>query len=195
MAQQRASVSGSRGVFRVQMRETGVKEEEDEDEEQICRTEENERHRQLPDAVCEMHPRIALHTADVREEDLRPEKRESPDIKTEEEPQTPRMKDEEQEDEISKFPSTGVALKDEDDNADRWGGSQSEDLSAPLSDSDDVTSHSSDYEDEDDERSKGEPWAQSEVLSALEKVLVQDTPVLGRIHLSFDCNRSSCPCS
>ncbi|XP_061611313.1 nucleoplasmin-like protein ANO39 isoform X4 [Phyllopteryx taeniolatus] len=154
MAEQRASASGSRGVFRVKMREKGVKEEEDEDEEQICRREENERHRQLPDAVCELHPRIVLHTADVREEDLRPEKREYPDIKKEEEPQTPHMKDEEQEDEISKFPLTGVTLKDEDDDGDRWGGSQSEDLSAPLSDSDDVTSHSSDYEDEDDERSK-----------------------------------------
>ncbi len=37
--------------------------------------------------------------------------------------------------------------------------------------------------------------AQSEVLSTLEKVFVQDIPVLGRIHLSLDCNQSSCPCS
>ncbi|XP_061562216.1 acidic leucine-rich nuclear phosphoprotein 32 family member B-like isoform X3 [Phycodurus eques] len=86
--------------------------------------------------------------ADVREEDLRPEKRE---------PETPHVKDEEQQDEISRFPSTGVALKDEDDDGDRWGGSQAEDLSAPLSERDDVTSHSSDYdeaeadEDEDDD--------------------------------------------
>ncbi len=35
----------------------------------------------------------------------------------------------------------------------------------------------------------------SEVLSTLEKVFVQDIPVLGRIHLSLDCNQSSCPCS
>ncbi len=34
-----------------------------------------------------------------------------------------------------------------------------------------------------------------EVLSTLEKVFVQDIPVLGRIHLSLDCNQSSCPCS
>ncbi len=33
------------------------------------------------------------------------------------------------------------------------------------------------------------------VLSTLEKVFVQDIPVLGRIHLSLDCNQSSCPCS
>ncbi len=42
---------------------------------------------------------------------------------------------------------------------------------------------------------EGNPSAQSEVLSTLEKVFVQDIPVLGRIHLSLDCNQSSCPCS
>ena len=42
---------------------------------------------------------------------------------------------------------------------------------------------------------EGEPSAQSEVLSTLEKVFVQDIPVLARIHLSLDCNQSSCPCS
>ncbi len=42
---------------------------------------------------------------------------------------------------------------------------------------------------------EGKPSAQSEVLSTLEKVFVQDILVLGRIHLSLDCNQSSCPCS
>ncbi len=42
---------------------------------------------------------------------------------------------------------------------------------------------------------EGKPLAQSEVLSTLEKVFVQDIPVLGCIHLSLDCNQSSCPCS
>ncbi len=42
---------------------------------------------------------------------------------------------------------------------------------------------------------EGKPSAQSEVLSTLEKVFVQDIPVLGCIHLSLDCNQSSCPCS
>ncbi len=42
---------------------------------------------------------------------------------------------------------------------------------------------------------EGKPSAQSEVLSTMEKVFVQDIPVLGRIHLSLDCNQSSCPCS
>ncbi len=39
------------------------------------------------------------------------------------------------------------------------------------------------------------PSAQSEVLSTLEKVFIQDIPVLGHIYLSLDCNQSSCPCS
>ncbi len=42
---------------------------------------------------------------------------------------------------------------------------------------------------------EGKPSAQSEVLSTLEKVFVQDIPVLGHTHLSLDCNQSSCPCS
>jgi len=42
---------------------------------------------------------------------------------------------------------------------------------------------------------EGEPSAQSEVQSTLEKVFAQDIPVLGHIHLSLDCNQSSCPCS
>ncbi len=37
---------------------------------------------------------------------------------------------------------------------------------------------------------EGKPSAQSEVLSTVEKVFVQDIPVLGRIHLSLDCNQS-----
>ncbi len=36
---------------------------------------------------------------------------------------------------------------------------------------------------------EGKPSAQSEVLSTLEKVFVQDIPVLGHIHLSLDCNQ------
>ena len=42
---------------------------------------------------------------------------------------------------------------------------------------------------------EGEPSAQSEVLSTLEEVFFQDISVLGRIHLSFNYNQSSCPCS
>ncbi len=42
---------------------------------------------------------------------------------------------------------------------------------------------------------EGKPSAQSEVLSTLLKVFIQDIPVLGRIHLYLDCNQSYCPCS
>ncbi|XP_061742609.1 uncharacterized protein LOC133542464 isoform X3 [Nerophis ophidion] len=42
---------------------------------------------------------------------------------------------------------------------------------------------------------EGEPSAQSEVHSTLEKVFVQDISVLGHIHRSFNCKQSSCPCS
>jgi len=41
----------------------------------------------------------------------------------------------------------------------------------------------------------GELSAQSEVQSTLEKVFVQDIPVLGSTHLSLDCNDSFCPSS
>ena len=36
---------------------------------------------------------------------------------------------------------------------------------------------------------EGEPSAQSEVLSTMERVSVQDIPVLGRIHLSLATSR------
>jgi len=42
---------------------------------------------------------------------------------------------------------------------------------------------------------EGEPSAQSEIQSTLEKVFVQDIPLFGCIHLSLDCNQSPCLCS
>ncbi|XP_057696868.1 uncharacterized protein LOC130918803 isoform X6 [Corythoichthys intestinalis] len=98
---------------------------------------------------------------------------EMPRIKQEAEPETPYIKEEELEDEISKFPMC-VSVKIEEDegpseesgSAKHWGDSsfqhlttkgegqsQTDGLLAPLSDSDDVTSHSSDFntdEEEDD---------------------------------------------
>ncbi|CAJ0956539.1 unnamed protein product [Ranitomeya imitator] len=41
---------------------------------------------------------------------------------------------------------------------------------------------------------EGEPSAKSEVQSTLEEVFIQDISVLGRIHVSFNNNQSSCPC-
>ncbi|XP_061562579.1 uncharacterized protein LOC133418153 isoform X2 [Phycodurus eques] len=113
---------------------------------------------------------IGSHAADVCE-DLRPEQQapESLHIKEEEETLQPpsikeevlephHIKDEEQEDEITKFPLTGVLLKREDDDEDHHRGSQSDNLLAPLSDSDNITSHSSDEDDDDDDNELGRTW-------------------------------------
>ncbi|XP_054626328.1 zinc finger protein 510-like [Dunckerocampus dactyliophorus] len=106
-------------------------------EEKLSRTkEENERQRQLLDAVFKKH-QVVLHRADVSEEHLPPEQQEwssrveqeepkHPHIKREEcEPQCPHIKQEEEAHSISlkgphlegleEFPVIGVAVKGEDD--------------------------------------------------------------------------------
>ncbi|XP_061618576.1 zinc finger protein 177-like isoform X3 [Phyllopteryx taeniolatus] len=87
---------------------------------------ENERPRQLLDAVCKMQPRVVQHTADVRE-NLHPEWEHSasPHIKEEEEDEEfHHIKEEEEEflnikeeeeEELFKVPLTGVPLKSEDE--------------------------------------------------------------------------------
>ncbi|XP_061669680.1 zinc finger protein 567-like [Syngnathoides biaculeatus] len=152
--------------------------DDEEDADGICRAKEEQA---LVGSVCKLQRRQdELHTAvDVSEQDLHPEKREAETshIKEEEEPdladmgkggepELPHVKDEEQEDEISKFPSVGVTLKGEGDDGDHSGVSHAQDLSAPLSDSEDVTSHSSDYDedgDDADEHSKGGPTCQTDI--------------------------------
>ncbi|XP_057709153.1 zinc finger protein 40-like isoform X2 [Corythoichthys intestinalis] len=115
---------------------------------------------------------------DVTGEDFHPEKQapfhikqepEMPDIK-QAEPETFRIKEEEQEDEITNFPMN-VSVKSEEDDIENGaakpssdssfhylttkgeGQSQPDGLLAPLSDSDDITSHSSDFntDEEDDD--------------------------------------------
>ncbi|XP_061611784.1 zinc finger and SCAN domain-containing protein 2-like [Phyllopteryx taeniolatus] len=105
--------------------------------------EEKERQLQALEAVCEQ-PRVLLHRADVSEEHVCPE---SAHVK----------EDGEQEREISEFPWADVTSeRGGEGDGDRCGGSRSHGLFAPLSDSDDITSHSSDYDDDDDdEHSKG----------------------------------------
>ncbi|XP_054627907.1 zinc finger protein 394-like isoform X2 [Dunckerocampus dactyliophorus] len=167
-------------------------------EEELSRTkEDNERQRQLLDAIFKKH-QVVLHRADISEEDLLPEQqewssrveREEPQpyhIKDEEEePEPPHVKEEEEDHSISQegehlegleeFPFIGVPVKSEDDedkgeseekreveppsssstqhmtteaDGDHCGGSQADNLLAPLSDSDDTTSHSPDTDDED----------------------------------------------
>ncbi|XP_061524057.1 zinc finger protein 3 homolog isoform X2 [Phycodurus eques] len=168
------------------------------------KNEENERHRQLVDAV-RKQPRDVLHRADISE-DLHPEKQEPEptrikeeveneevphikeeevlepvSIKKEEEEERPHIKQEEEE-VITKFLLTDNALKRENEgqseesrrgaeppssnssssqhmttegDGDHCGGSQADGLFAPLSDSDDTTSHSP-HIDDDDKQSEGD---------------------------------------
>ncbi|XP_061619561.1 zinc finger and SCAN domain-containing protein 2-like isoform X1 [Phyllopteryx taeniolatus] len=135
--------------------------------------EEDEPQRQLVDAV-RMQPRVVLHRADVAEE-LRPERQEPepPHIKEEvEDEEVHHIKQEEEV--VTKFPLTCVPLKSEDGlseesrgvelpsssssqhmttegDGDHCGGPQADSLLTPLSDCDDVTSHSPHTDDEQSE--------------------------------------------
>ncbi|XP_061669662.1 uncharacterized protein LOC133497631 isoform X2 [Syngnathoides biaculeatus] len=116
---------------------------------------EKERQRRLLDAGFQK-PTDVLRGADVGEDHPRPERRQppSPNVKGEaEERAPPRVKEEEQEADVSAFPLTRVNVKsEEDDGEGRRGASRDDSLLPPLSDSDDLTSHSS--ETDDDERSQ-----------------------------------------
>ncbi|XP_061622267.1 gastrula zinc finger protein 5-1-like [Phyllopteryx taeniolatus] len=118
--------------------------------------EEQERQRRLLDAVVRKPQDVLLHRADVSEENARPENQREPrfpNVKGEEEGRAPPyIKEEEQEADITNFPLTDVIVKSEDDDEGGGGGSRADSLLPPLSDSDDLTSHSSDTD--DDEHSK-----------------------------------------
>nr|XP_057944510.1 zinc finger protein OZF-like [Doryrhamphus excisus] len=131
-------------------------------EEELCRTkEENERQRQLLDAV--FKPQIGSRRADVNEGALPPEQQEWSSRVVQEEPQPPHIKEEvwlQGEVDASKFPVTCVIVKSEDDAEDeaQWSRSDGSEekrssdggsLLAPLSNSDDTTSHSPETDDED----------------------------------------------
>lgn len=62
-------------------------------------------------------------------------------MKEEEETEMPHVKEEEQEEEISKSPLTAVIVKSEKADADHDGRPQSDDRSDPLSEGDDIASH------------------------------------------------------
>ncbi|XP_019740149.1 oocyte zinc finger protein XlCOF20-like isoform X3 [Hippocampus comes] len=104
--------------------------------------EESEQPRQLPDAVFEKPP--IEFQADIGEDDLCLGQREV---------ELPNMKEEEQEEDVTAFPLT-IIVKSEEGDEDHVGGSQSDALLAPRSDSDDSTSHSRDTD--DGEPSKGD---------------------------------------
>nr|XP_061784580.1 zinc finger protein 135-like [Nerophis lumbriciformis] len=150
-------------------------------EEELSRTkEEKERQHQLLDAVTEKH-QVVLHGAGVSKEcplqlQLWPSRKEQ------EESQPPHIKEEDEEHRISpeeadvtKCPVIDVILKSEGDevkgeseeksssstqhmtteaDGDHCGGSQADKILAPLSDSEDTTSHSPDTDDEDSKEDK-----------------------------------------
>ncbi|XP_061669688.1 zinc finger and SCAN domain-containing protein 22-like [Syngnathoides biaculeatus] len=111
--------------------------------EEFCRTkEEKERQLQVLEAVFEQ-PRVVLHRADVSKEHFRLGRQES---------ESPSLKEADgQDQEIPTLPWMAVTLKRQGE-----GGSQSHSFLAPLSDSDDITSHSSDYDDDDDDDDEDE---------------------------------------
>ncbi|XP_057692022.1 zinc finger protein 771-like isoform X2 [Corythoichthys intestinalis] len=119
------------------------------------------------------------------------EESEMPFIKQEAEPETPDMKEEDQEVEINMFPMC-VSVKSEEDKRPRQesgaanlltdspfqhvtakveGRSQPDSLSAPLSDSDDITSHSSDFNTDEE----GDDFDQNASKSLKKSSLKRDT--------------------
>ncbi|XP_077375751.1 uncharacterized protein LOC144032149 [Festucalex cinctus] len=141
-------------------------------EDELCRTkEENERQRQLLDAV--FRPQAETLAADVSEEDLHPEQQEWGSRVDQQDPEVVHVKEEEEEADIAELPLTCVPFKSEDDEQQsqllhhqseqsRWmqppsssssqrvttegdgdhrGESQADSLLAPLSDGGNKTSH------------------------------------------------------
>ncbi|XP_019740136.1 zinc finger protein OZF-like [Hippocampus comes] len=117
-------------------------------EEEPCRPEEEIEPQRQRDAGFSEPPDL-LHTADVNEGELRLEQQEWRSRVELREPQPPQVKVEKEESDITELPSTCVIVKIEDEDGkerdeDQCGVSPGDSLFAPLSDSDDTTSHSSD---------------------------------------------------
>ncbi|XP_077420912.1 uncharacterized protein LOC144051035 [Vanacampus margaritifer] len=104
-----------------------------------------------------------LHRADISEGDRHSEQQEWSSRTEQQEPEPPHIKEEEAD--ITELPFTCVIVKIEDEykiecDEDQCEGSQADNLFAPLSDSDNTTSHSSDTE--DDEQLKGDMTCQTD---------------------------------
>ncbi|XP_057716985.1 oocyte zinc finger protein XlCOF6-like [Corythoichthys intestinalis] len=143
-------------------------------------------------------------TADVTIEELHPQKHdllhvkqevsEMPYIKQEAEPQTPSIK-EEQEEEIPKFPMTVRVKIEEECQSDSSfqhlttkgeGQSQPDGLLAPLSDSDDITSHSSDFDTDE----KDKDFDQNALKSLKKSSLKRRTKVVGKPFTCSLCDKT-----
>ncbi|XP_051918751.1 zinc finger protein 771-like [Hippocampus zosterae] len=131
-----------------------------EHKEKLGRTEDDIKpQRHLLNALCKLEPRVVFLGADIGEGNLHPEEQESESLQMREmemeveEQEPPRIKEEQQEDEISKFPSTAVSVKSEEGDGEHRGGSHT---FAPLSDGDDITPHTSDTDDNNHKQSNGD---------------------------------------
>ncbi|XP_077375749.1 uncharacterized protein LOC144032148 isoform X2 [Festucalex cinctus] len=109
---------------------------------------------------CVEQSRFVLNRlGDISEGDRHSKQQEWSSRVEQQETEPPHIKEEDEEADINELPFTCVIVKIEDEyknecDEDQCGGSQADNLSAPLSDSDNTTSHSSDTE--DDEHSKGD---------------------------------------
>ncbi|XP_077395979.1 uncharacterized protein LOC144032151 [Festucalex cinctus] len=123
-------------------------------EEELCRTkEENEHQRQLLAAV--FKPQVVLHGEESSSKDYLPAEQQEWISKVgSQEPEHPRIKEEE--DDIIQLPLTGVPLKVDDEaeevDGEHCGQLQAESLLAPLSDTEDTTLHSPDTDEEEHSR-------------------------------------------
>ncbi|XP_077419658.1 uncharacterized protein LOC144050369 isoform X1 [Vanacampus margaritifer] len=117
--------------------------------EELCGVEDIKPQRHMLDELCKLEPRVVLHRTDPSEEYFHPEWQE---VKIKEETETSHIKEEEQEDEITEFPLTGVSVESEGGDGDHCGGSQTHDgLIPPLSDRDHIMSSDTDDDDDDDD--------------------------------------------
>ncbi|XP_019740133.1 zinc finger and SCAN domain-containing protein 21-like [Hippocampus comes] len=128
-------------------------------QEELCRSkEENERQRQLLDAV--LKPHVVLYKEESSSQEcLSPKQQEGISTVEPRQPEPPRIKEEEEKADVTQLPLVAFPLRvdaeaEEEGDGDRCGASQAASLSAPLSDLDDITLHS--FDTDGDKHSKSD---------------------------------------
>ncbi|XP_061669656.1 gastrula zinc finger protein XlCGF17.1-like isoform X2 [Syngnathoides biaculeatus] len=120
-------------------------------EEEICWSNEEKERRHLF-----KKPAGVLRRTELSEEGLDCEKQEWSSREEQQEPERAHIKEEEEEADVSELPFTCVIVKSEKDFQDECERDQVDSLLAPLSESDDVTSHSPHDDDDDEEHPEGD---------------------------------------